>query len=151
MGKLCLFCPTRNYIIKRFRRNEKSPSRKMSVQSLPQLSISDGLKSSFPILPPARRKKSNSSQLSVESIKSPNQSKYNSLPLKPAARKAMLERQQSSSSKLDEVLQKRQRINRNGSIGNLNFRGIKKKFLEKQTSMIAHSMTVGGFVYRLEN
>ena len=104
----------------------------MSVQSLPQINGGDPLKAS-PLAPPTiiRRKGSGSSV---------DKSKYNSLP----ARKAL---DRDIPSKFDEVLQKRQRLNRNGSIGNLQFRGIKKEFLKKQISMIAHSMTVRGEDY----
>lgn len=93
------------------------PVRKKKKPLIPCLSNGDG----------DRRKGSNSS---VDS-----NAKYNSLPVRK-----VLER---PPSKFDEVLQKRQRLNRNGSIGNLQFRGIKREFLEKQTSMIAYSMTVG--------
>lgn len=140
MAKLCLFCPNPNYIIK-FRRNKSSP-RKMSVQSLPQLTASGSTQSLvvLPIVPPVRRRSKGSG--GGGSISSVDKSKYNSLPTS-AKKASVLVRQ---PSKFDEVLQKRQRLNRNGSIGTLNFRGIKKEFLEKQTSMIAHSMTVGGGV-----
>lgn len=112
----------------------------MSVQSLPQLA--SGSTQSLvvlPIVPPVRRRSKGSGGGSISSV---DKSKYNSLPTS-AKKTAVLVRQ---PSKFDEVLQKRQRLNRNGSIGTLNFRGIKKEFLEKQTSMIAHSMTVGGGV-----
>lgn len=105
----------------------------MSVQSLPHLNGNFTVKSS-PKLPLPSGDQNGSRKGSSSSMDT-NKSKYNSLP----SRK-VLERQ---PSKFDEVIQKRQRLNRNGSIGTLQFRGIKKEFLEKQTSMIAHSMTVG--------
>lgn len=106
----------------------------MSVQSLPQLNGSGGAViepfTKAPPAPMAPLRKGSSSSVDQKS-------KYNSLPTHNKG----LER---PPSKFDEVLQKRQRLNRNGSIGNLQFRGIKKEFLEKQTSMICHSMTVCG-------
>lgn len=106
----------------------------MSVQSLPHLHGSSASLTPPLLLPTVPRRKASSSSSSVD------KAKYNSLPTKKAL---VLER---PPSKFDEVLQKRQRLNRNGSIGTLQFRGIKKEFLEKQTSMILHSMTVG-FVF----
>lgn len=100
----------------------------MSALSLPQLNGNAPVRSKKkPVIPSISN---GGRQSSVDS-----RSKYNSLPIRK-----VLER---PPSKFDEVLQKRQRLNRNGSIGNLQFRGIKREFLEKQTSMIAHSMTVG--------
>lgn len=99
----------------------------MSVQSLPRLFNSFVGKSSS-------KEKLNVGNGRAVVV---NQSKYNSLPMKKG-------NNMSRPSKFDEAIQKRQRLNRNGSIGHLQFRGIKKEFLEKQTSMILYSMTVGG-------
>lgn len=73
--------------------------------------------------------------LSGEGVKKARENghKYSTLPAKAKATKL---------AELDEIMMKRQKLNRNGSIGRLQFRGIKKEFFDKQASLIAHSMTV---------
>lgn len=105
----------------------------MSVQSLPLLVNG----SSSAMAPPPRVKENGNGIVAGKRSK-----KFFTLPTKKKV--VALERQPSV---FDEALQKRQRLNRNGSIGHLQFRGIKKEFLQKQTSMILHSMTVG-YSYR---
>lgn len=111
----------------------------MSAQSLPHISGNSVFRSFLPKLCVSKDKRKNSGESDVALD---NNSKYNSLPMRGRKGSRGLDR---GPSKIDEVLQKRlQRLNRNGSIGNLQFRGIKKEFLETQTSLMAHTMTVGG-------
>ena len=52
-------------------------------------------------------------------------------------------RNTSPHSKMDyEILRKRRSLNRNGTISKNCFRGVRKDMLERQTTLICHSMTV---------
>lgn len=49
-----------------------------------------------------------------------------------------------SPNKFDyEILKRKQPLNRNGTIPKNQFRGIRKDVIEKQATIICHSMTVG--------
>lgn len=52
-------------------------------------------------------------------------------------------RQFNGPSKFDyELIRRKKTLNRNGSIARNYFRGVKKEFLEKQTDLICHALTV---------
>lgn len=109
--------------------------RSMSTFSLPRLLNGGGLSKSSTI---------NSKFFSLNRFKkSPPCTGVNRRPVSPTpASSSGSIRSNEERPCNGDVPSKRQTINRNGSIVKNQFRGIKKDYLESQTNLIVHSMTV---------